>query len=207
MPFDQIDPSFRGPGPESVDHVAARRPRVVVLGDAVLDVWKWGRCHRLCREGPVPVVDVADTAKVPGAAANTVVNLAALGARVRLVAAVGDDEAGATLRDSLRHAGVDTDTLLADPARHTELKVRVLADEQILLRYDEDRATAPTDTTALLAALDTALADADALLICDYGATLDDTVRAALCARRDSLPCWCSTHTHRPAGSHCAPIW
>ncbi|MCA2207487.1 D-glycero-beta-D-manno-heptose 1-phosphate adenylyltransferase [Nocardia rosealba] len=188
MPFDRTDLGFRGPGPESVDHVAARRPRVVVLGDAVLDVWKWGRCHRLCREGPVPVVDVADTAKVPGAAANTAANLAALGAQVQMVATVGDDDAGHDLRDSLRRAGVGTDTVVADPTRNTEVKVRVMADEQILLRYDEDCAPVHTDTTALLAALDTALADADALLICDYGVTLDDTIRDALCARRDSLP-------------------
>ncbi len=32
--------------------------RVLVLGDALLDEWVTGRSSRLCREGPVAVVDV-----------------------------------------------------------------------------------------------------------------------------------------------------
>ncbi|MBC7301011.1 MAG: D-glycero-beta-D-manno-heptose 1-phosphate adenylyltransferase [Nocardia sp.] len=188
MPFDHadIDPGFRGPDPESVDRVAARRPRIVVLGDAVLDVWKRGRCLRLCREGPVPVVEVAETRRVPGAAANTAANLAALGADVHMVAVVGDDDAGRAVRASLRQNRVDIGGIVVEPQGRTVVKVRVMADEQILLRYDEDGA--PVDSTAVLAPLDAALTGADALLVCDYGATVDDRVRDALLARRDSLP-------------------
>lgn len=199
MPFDQPpDPSgLRSPGPESVDHVAARRPRIVVLGDAVLDAWKWGRCSRLCREGPVPVVDVADTRLAPGAAANTAVNLAALGADVHLVTAVGADQAGDALRESLRRAGVETEGVVAEAHRRTVTKVRVLADEQILLRYDEDCDPVPADPAALLARLDAVLAGADALLICDYGACLGDELRDALLDRRADLPLLV-VDAHRP---------
>jgi D-beta-D-heptose 7-phosphate kinase/D-beta-D-heptose 1-phosphate adenosyltransferase len=57
------------------------RPHVVVLGDSVLDVWLSGTRHRLCREGPAPVLEVDGSSTAPGAAANTAANLAALGAR------------------------------------------------------------------------------------------------------------------------------
>src|SRR3954471_16940877 len=36
----------------------ARSMEVLVLGDAVLDVWSYGYVRRLGREGPVPVVEV-----------------------------------------------------------------------------------------------------------------------------------------------------
>ncbi|WP_280487536.1 PfkB family carbohydrate kinase, partial [Nocardia farcinica] len=78
-------------GPEAAERITGGEATVVVLGDAVLDVWKWGRCERLCREAPVPVVDVHRDSAVPGGAGNTAANLAALGARTRLVGLVGAD--------------------------------------------------------------------------------------------------------------------
>src|SRR2546423_15532375 len=61
--------------------------RVLVLGDALLDAWVTGKPSRLCREGPVPVVDVDGTRYAPGGAGNTAGNAAALGGQVTLVAA------------------------------------------------------------------------------------------------------------------------
>ena len=71
-----------------------RAPRVVVVGDVMLDRWWVGSSHRLSREAPAPVVEVSGRHEVPGGAANTAMNLAALGADVRLVGLVGADEAG-----------------------------------------------------------------------------------------------------------------
>nr|BFE99952.1 hypothetical protein GCM10020241_16280 [Streptoalloteichus tenebrarius] len=46
--------------------LAERRPRVVVLGDAILDGWLSGECRRLCREAPAPVLEVRSDACAPG---------------------------------------------------------------------------------------------------------------------------------------------
>ncbi len=54
---------------------------VLVIGDAMLDVYLDGSANRICREAPVPIVDIKDVKAVPGGAANTAVNLAQLGAR------------------------------------------------------------------------------------------------------------------------------
>ena len=85
---------------------AAPSVEVLVLGDAVLDGWLSGPTTRLSREAPVPVVDVRSEEYAAGGAANTAVNLAALGARVRFLSVVGDDEDGVLLRRVLREAGV-----------------------------------------------------------------------------------------------------
>jgi D-beta-D-heptose 7-phosphate kinase/D-beta-D-heptose 1-phosphate adenosyltransferase len=39
---------------------------LLVVGDALLDLHLAGAAGRLCREGPMPVVDVAQRAIVPG---------------------------------------------------------------------------------------------------------------------------------------------
>ena len=51
----------------------------------MLDGWWTGTIERICREAPAPVVDMTPAQFAPGGAANTAMNLAALGARVSMV--------------------------------------------------------------------------------------------------------------------------
>ena len=81
--------------------------KLLVIGDAILDVWMSGRASRLCREAPVPVVTLDDRQELPGGAANAALNAASLGAQVTLLSVIGSDQAGTTLRERLVAAGVD----------------------------------------------------------------------------------------------------
>jgi D-beta-D-heptose 7-phosphate kinase/D-beta-D-heptose 1-phosphate adenosyltransferase len=143
---------------------------VLVLGDSILDVYLRGRSTRLCREAPVPVVDVVDRAEAAGGAANAAVNCRALGARVTFLSVVGDDPDGASVLALLAASGVDAGPVLVRPGR-TLAKHRVVADGQVLVRFDQGDA-GPLDepTDGALAAL---LADQagrhDAVLVSDYG--------------------------------------
>src|SRR5689334_15667999 len=121
----------------------AGRP-VLVIGEAMLDSYLEGTTSRLCREAPVPVVDIAQRSDVPGGAANTAVNVAALGGRVTFLSAVGDDAEGAILRQALEARGVPTRHLLTRPGRRTPAKHRVVAAGQILVRFDQG-SNAPDD--------------------------------------------------------------
>ncbi|HEV2778909.1 MAG TPA: D-glycero-beta-D-manno-heptose 1-phosphate adenylyltransferase [Actinophytocola sp.] len=164
--------------------LADRRPRIVVIGDAILDEWLSGRANRLCREAPAPVVDVARRTVAPGGAANTAVNLAALGADVRLVTAVGDDEGGRELVAELESAGVRTDGVTLEPGRRTVAKRRIVAAEQVMLRVDEgDHHPLPA------AEVRAALSDCDAVVLCDYGlGALDGGLLETLMPVRDDIP-------------------
>jgi D-beta-D-heptose 7-phosphate kinase / D-beta-D-heptose 1-phosphate adenosyltransferase len=175
-----------------VDRVlAAARDRgpIAVLGDLILDRWLFGDVERLSREAPAPVVRVGERTDVPGGAANTAVNLAALGAEVRLVGAVGDDEPGLRLLGLLTDAGVDTAGVVVLPGFATTAKTRLVGGGQLVARVDSgDRPTADQREEILAAAL-RATDGAAAELLCDYGAgALDDGVRDGLAAR-----------SHRPA--------
>lgn len=144
---------------------------VVVLGDAILDAYLEAGATRIAREAPVPNVSIAHRRLRGGGAANTAVNVAALGARVQFISVLGDDGDGRDLTHVLRAANVDTSGCVVAAARHTRTKVRVVAGHQLLLSYDGGH-TDPVQgdaEDALIAALRLALSEADVLIVADYG--------------------------------------
>ncbi|HKS44375.1 MAG TPA: D-glycero-beta-D-manno-heptose 1-phosphate adenylyltransferase [Amycolatopsis sp.] len=151
-----------------VARLARTAPKITVVGDAILDVWLSGRCERICREAPAPVVDVDSRSLAPGGAANTAVNLAEMGARVRFVSVLGDDDPGHDLAGELARHGVDTDYVLVEPGRRGVSKQRIVADDQVLVRFDEGDGH-DADPDRVIDALRRAIEDADALVVCDYG--------------------------------------
>ncbi|MFF1830033.1 D-glycero-beta-D-manno-heptose 1-phosphate adenylyltransferase [Paenarthrobacter sp. NPDC058040] len=162
--------------------LADEHPTITVVGDAILDGWWDGLIERFCREAPAPVVQVKRRDFAPGGAANTAVNLAALGAHVRFLSIVGEDSAGRELMDRLAAAGVDVGSVVRHPSMVTTTKYRVSSAGQVMLRLDDESPEVPEDGLEQLAdALPAALADSDALMICDYGAgAVEGPVRASL---------------------------
>lgn len=111
---------------------------ILVVGDVMLDQFLWGKVSRISPEAPVPVVEVTRDSFFPGGAANVARNLRALGAPVKVLGVLGDDHAGAELRDLLEQQGVDTYGLIADPNRPTTLKTRIVAHHQQVVRFDRE---------------------------------------------------------------------
>jgi rfaE bifunctional protein kinase chain/domain/rfaE bifunctional protein nucleotidyltransferase chain/domain len=167
--------------------LAAERPAVTVIGDVMLDGWWSGSIERLCREAPAPVVEVATRDFAPGGAANTAMNLAALGARVTVAGIIGTDDAGTTLRRKLQDAGIDVRHLHTHPAMVTTTKIRISSGGQVMLRIDDAAKSVPAEALAALAAsVRDAVAHQDAVLVCDYGTgVLAGPVREALLAALD----------------------
>ena len=144
---------------------------VVVIGDAMLDVYLEGAAGRLCREAPVPIVSLNGRRDAPGGAANTAVNVRSLGARVSFLSVIGGDAEGALLRRSLEGLGVPTAHLLTEPARRTRANHRVVADGQVLVRFDQGSA-GPAEASVedlLLDRLASLLPGCDAVIVSDYG--------------------------------------
>ena len=79
---------------------------LVVIGDALLDRDLDGRAERLAPDAPVPVVDAVERHDRAGGAGLAAALAAAAGHAVTLVCALGDDAAGARVRELLADAGV-----------------------------------------------------------------------------------------------------
>ena len=115
-----------------------RRGAVLVVGDAMLDRYVYGRVARVSPEAPVPVLTVEREVALPGGAGNVVRNLTALGAAVAFVSVVGDDQAGSDLTGLIGgQPGVDP-WLLVEGGRATTTKTRFVAVGQQLLRADHE---------------------------------------------------------------------
>jgi rfaE bifunctional protein kinase chain/domain len=110
-------------------------PRILVIGDAMLDRYWSGSVDRVSPEAAVPVLRLEHHEARPGGAANVAANLARLGCSVTLAALTGTDEAGSELAELLTTAGVRLDGLRAQGVK-TTVKVRYVARHQHLLRTD-----------------------------------------------------------------------
>src|SRR5947208_6255196 len=143
--------------------------RIVVVGDAMLDIYLSGDAERISPEAPVPVVTVHTRRYALGGAANVAANVAATGAECRLVAVIGDDARGDSLRGELAQNRLADDHIVVAAARPTTSKTRVTARGQQVVRIDEEveDPIPPRAENQVLGQLDAAMADADAVLLED----------------------------------------
>ncbi len=169
---------------------AARRARVLVLGDVMLDQFVWGRVGRISPEAPVPVVEFERESFMAGGAGNVARNLAHLGAATELLGAVGNDEAAEQLQQILQRDRIGRSGLLPCAERVTSIKTRIIAHRQQVVRVDRETRLYVDDATTqrLLAALERGLKTADAVVLWDYAKgvmtqTLVDGART-LCRQR-----------------------
>ncbi len=180
---------------------AFSRCRVAVVGDIVADEFLSGQISRVSREAPVLILRYDATRIVPGGGGNAANNVATLGGHVNLCGLVGTDEAGrALLRafpSTVRRADV-----LHPPGLRTPTKTRVLAGgihsaKQQIVRIDREPTgpPAPAVLRAFAAKVLTAVGDADAVVLSDYGyglvtPALAEAVRARLARgrRRRGVP-------------------
>src|SRR5271154_2345473 len=85
---------------------------VVLFGDFVADEFQFGEISRVSREAPVLILRHRETHLVPGGGANAANNLAALGARVLPITAVGQDYAGDALVAHFKEKRMDVSGIL-----------------------------------------------------------------------------------------------
>jgi rfaE bifunctional protein kinase chain/domain len=147
----------------------ARDKRIVVVGDAMLDIYMTGEVERISPEAPVPVVRIRERRHALGGAANVAQNAVAIGCDCSLVTVVGDDKGGALMRDMIGAMGIGSGSLL-QVHRPTTQKTRIVARSQQLLRVDEEEdADITGDEAQLLCGLvEDAVKQADALVLEDY---------------------------------------
>ncbi len=142
--------------------------RVLVVGDVMLDRYWFGDVDRISPEAPVPVVLVRKVEERPGGAANVARNIDALGAEATLLSVIGDDEAGRALERLLAEGRVRA-SLYRDAGLSTTVKLRVVGQQQQLLRVDFERSPGHEVLAAKLDEFERLVDEADAIVVSDYG--------------------------------------
>jgi len=144
------------------------KAQVLVVGDVMLDRYWHGPTARISPEAPVPVVKVEQIEERPGGAANVALNVAALGAKARLIGLVGNDEAAVALSKGLKSVHVTTDFVKLDNFP-TITKLRVLSRHQQLIRLDFEEAFHDVDSAPILEKIEAGLvAENSVVIFSDY---------------------------------------
>src|SRR5437764_10364004 len=92
-------------------------PRVLVVGDVMLDRYGWGNAERISQEAPVILLRADRREERLGGASSVATMLQALGARTSLVGVIGDDGDGRQVRHILADLGIDAEGVITDPSR------------------------------------------------------------------------------------------
>ncbi len=110
---------------------------IVVLGEAMLDIFVSGDVERISPEAPVPVLRHRRDKLVPGGAGNVASNFAHLGGVPTLITILGDDSEGASLMALLGADGVAVEAVVTQ-SRMTTSKTRVMGGNHHLMRIDRE---------------------------------------------------------------------
>lgn len=111
------------------------KKQILIAGDVMLDRYWFGEVNRISPEAPVPIVRVERREERLGGAANVALNAIALGVNAGLMGIIGDDEAGDSIENLLKKAGISS-YLSRDKQISTIIKLRVIGRQQQLIRID-----------------------------------------------------------------------
>ena len=116
-------------------------PRVMLVGDFMLDCWIYGHAERLSPEAPVPVLRKVRQEMMTGGASNIAPAITALGGKVVCIGVIGDDAGGEELGNLLMSS--DASRLIRRGDRPTTVKTRYVGlaqhrHAQQMFRLDEE---------------------------------------------------------------------
>jgi D-beta-D-heptose 7-phosphate kinase/D-beta-D-heptose 1-phosphate adenosyltransferase len=150
-------------------------PRVLVVGDVMLDRYVWGNAERISQEAPVILLRADLREERLGGASSVATMLQALGARTSVMGIVGRDADGLRARQILSDLHIDTEAVVTVDERPTTVKERYIGRAQArhpqqMIRVDyESREPVPASVERTLAAiLEHMIRDVDVVLISDY---------------------------------------
>ncbi len=145
-------------------------PRVLVVGDVMLDRYSFCEVDRISPEAPIPVLDIRREETWAGGASNVAAKCVQLGAEALIAGVVGGDPEGAELKRLLASSGVDVSLVIEDPSRPTTLKHRFLARNQQVLRADRElrEPLSPSVRDSLFPLLLDELERSSVLVVSDY---------------------------------------
>ena len=146
-------------------------PKILVIGDLMIDHYLWGKCERISPEAPVQVVAIEKETSVLGGAGNVVNNLSVLGATVAVLSVIGNDDNAQELKTLLEEINIQTDTLVVQKNRNTSKKSRIIASHQQVVRYDKESTEdiSSESQTQIIEIFTKELESYDIVLLSDYG--------------------------------------
>ena len=148
-----------------------KSPRLLVIGDLMIDEYLWGSCERISPEAPVQVINIDRESMVLGGAGNVVNNLKRLGAQVDVISVTGDCEISIELKSLLSDIEVDTKYLFTQKNRSSSKKSRIIASQQQVVRFDRESSDDINldSQNTIIETFNKIVKDYEIILLSDYG--------------------------------------
>lgn len=144
-------------------------PRILVLGDTIVDRYVACDPIGMSNEAPVVVVKELDTKDFIGGAGIVAAHVAALGGDCRYLSVTGNDSNGKFVESKLNEFGVKTH-LLEDASRPTTFKIRYLVENQKLFRVSrlKEHSLPKELEEKIIKCIDEFAPNLDGILVCDF---------------------------------------
>ncbi|WP_281950385.1 D-glycero-beta-D-manno-heptose-7-phosphate kinase [Nitrosophilus kaiyonis] len=167
-------------------------PKILVVGDLMIDHYLWGECERISPEAPVQVVDIKKEESLLGGAGNVLNNLKAFEAEVGVISVVGDDKNGEWLEKRLQERGIKKIALIKEKGRVTSKKSRIIASHQQIVRVDKESKNdiSKSSEKKILEILRKKIDDFDLILLSDYakGVLTYDLTQEIINLAKEKIP-------------------
>jgi D-beta-D-heptose 7-phosphate kinase / D-beta-D-heptose 1-phosphate adenosyltransferase len=146
-------------------------PKILVIGDLIIDHYLWGTSDRISPEAPVPVVKINNESTMLGGAGNVLNNLKALGAKADILSVVGDCKNSLLMKSLLEKISINTEYLITEKNRITSKKSRIIISQQQIVRFDQENSSQINKSSQekILNYFKKLVGDYDCLLLSDYG--------------------------------------
>ena len=146
-------------------------PKILVIGDLMIDHYLWGSCDRISPEAPVQVINIYNESRLLGGAGNVINNLYSLEAKVDVLSVIGECETSAELKDLLAAINVSNEYLITQKDRVTSKKSRIIAAHQQVVRFDRESSNEINSKSekAIINIFQKIVGNYDAILLSDYG--------------------------------------
>ena len=154
-----------------MNNLQGNSPKILIIGDLMIDHYLWGSCDRISPEAPVQVVNIKSENLTLGGAGNVIKNLTTLGAQVDIISVIGECATSKELIELLKKIKLDTRYLITQQDRITSRKSRIISDQQQVVRYDRESTDEISNKSqiTIIEIFKEIVGNYDVILLSDYG--------------------------------------
>ena len=154
---------------ELLEKIKKSKPKILVLGDVMLDCYISGNVNRVSPEAPVPILEFKEEKYILGGAGNVVHNLTNLGADVTLSTILSDDNESEVLTGLMNELKIELNSIHYSSNISTTKKTRFISNSTQLLRLDTDSSGfKAVDYELLKKKVKSVIGKLDCIIISDY---------------------------------------
>jgi D-beta-D-heptose 7-phosphate kinase/D-beta-D-heptose 1-phosphate adenosyltransferase len=149
---------------------------ILIVGDIMIDHYVYVNINKIANESPIPVFNYTGEKYILGGCGNVYQNMKLFNNNIFLLSVVGQD----TNYDIIKNITNDSKVhLITDTLRKTSVKHRIVADNKILFRYDNESTNSVNKLVSemILSEFDKLFPDIDIVVFSDYnkGVLNEDT--------------------------------